>query len=316
MNAPRAAGVRTPWSAMPAAIHAWAEDLRGSPVTDVREQVGGMSPGCATRLVAANGERLFVKAVGAALNPDTPTLFRRESAVLTALGDDPFWARLIDTYDDGDWVALALDDIEGTLPDLTNDATLEWVCEETDRLVGRLATYAISPAVAPGAGPRPAAEPLLNWASAFDHLTELPTDALPAAVVAHAPALQALLRDAAEETSTQLAHFDIRNDNLLVRADGSLVFIDWGMAMVGSSWLDPFVVRLERAELPWFDESVAASPLLQEAGDDLVTALLAGIGTHLVWRTQTAVDIGLPTLQEFRKQESRRFLAGAQRRLT
>ena len=37
-----------------------------------------MSPGCATRLVCADGTRAFVKAVGAELNPNTPELFRRE----------------------------------------------------------------------------------------------------------------------------------------------------------------------------------------------------------------------------------------------
>ncbi|MFT4081246.1 MAG: hypothetical protein QM638_01545 [Nocardioides sp.] len=41
-------------------------------------QIGGMSPGCAARVRGADGTRAFVKAVGADLNPDTPTLFRRE----------------------------------------------------------------------------------------------------------------------------------------------------------------------------------------------------------------------------------------------
>jgi hypothetical protein len=46
-----------------------------------------------------------------------------------------------------------------------------------------------------------------------------------------------------------------------------------------------------------------------------VTAWLLGFGCHLAWRSITAVDVGLPTLNDFRRTESRRALAGAVRRL-
>ncbi len=65
----------------------------------------------------------------------------------------------------------------------------------------------------------------------------------------------------------------------------------------------------------WFDTSLAGSEVLAEAGDDLVTGWLLGFGCHLARRTTTAVDVGLPTLNEFRRTESRRALAGAERRL-
>ena len=75
---PRAVGVRAPWTAMPESVRAWVADELGSPVAQAHDQVGGMSPGCATRLVCEDGTRAFVKAVGAELNPVTPILFRRE----------------------------------------------------------------------------------------------------------------------------------------------------------------------------------------------------------------------------------------------
>jgi hypothetical protein len=46
-----------------------------------------------------------------------------------------------------------------------------------------------------------------------------------------------------------------------------------------------------------------------------VTGRLLGFGRHLARRTAAAVDVGLPTLNEFRRTESRRILAGAARRL-
>ena len=54
---------------MPEQVRAWAEDELGSPVVEAYEQVGGMSPGCATRLVGADGSRAFVKAVGRRAEP-------------------------------------------------------------------------------------------------------------------------------------------------------------------------------------------------------------------------------------------------------
>ena len=51
VTAPRAVGVRLAYDAVPAAVRSWVEDQLGSPVVRTAEQVGGMSPGCATRLV-------------------------------------------------------------------------------------------------------------------------------------------------------------------------------------------------------------------------------------------------------------------------
>ena len=100
-----------------------------------------------------------------------------------------------------------------------------------------------------------------------------------------------------------------------MRPDGSIVFVDWGACAVGPRWVDPLLARLERVDTAWFDTSLAGSEVLAEAGDDLVTGWLLGFGCHLARRTTTAVDVGLPTLNEFRRTESRRALAGAERRL-
>lgn len=134
MTAPRAVGVRLPYDAVPATVRTWVDQTLGSPVVAVAEQVGGMSPGCATRLTCADGTRAFVKAVGASLNPDTPGLFRREIGVLTHIGAHPLWARMLASYDNGDWVALLVEDVEGRHPDFSHDAELAAVLDGTDRL--------------------------------------------------------------------------------------------------------------------------------------------------------------------------------------
>ena len=93
-----------------------------------------MSPGCATRLVAADGSRAFVKAVGLELNPRTPFLFRREVTALTLIGSHELWAGMRASYDDGDWVAVMLEDVEGEHPDLDDDGTMDLLLRQTERL--------------------------------------------------------------------------------------------------------------------------------------------------------------------------------------
>ena len=79
--------------------------------------------------------------------------------------------------------------------------------------------------------------------------------------------------------------------------------------------MDPLLARLERVESPWFDASLASSPALVAAGDIAVDAWLVGFATFLAWRAHTAVDVNLPTLNDFRIAVSRSLLVGAERRL-
>ncbi|MYW06486.1 aminoglycoside phosphotransferase family protein, partial [Streptomyces sp. SID3343] len=70
MDAPPAAsGVRVAWESAPAALRTAVEVRLGAPVVRAVTQVGGFSPGVATRVELADGRRAFVKAVGPEPNP-------------------------------------------------------------------------------------------------------------------------------------------------------------------------------------------------------------------------------------------------------
>lgn len=316
--APRAVGVRAPYAAMPDRVRAWVEAQLGSPVVAWTDQVGGMSPGCATRVVGADGSRAFVKAVGPELNPDTPSLLRREAHALGVIGSHPLWADLLASDDDGDWVTLLLEDVEGAHPDLRDDATMARLLVTTEELTRVVSARMTAAPPAPGggaAGLRDLRERFSTWAAAFDHVDAVPTDLLPRWVVADAGAWQARVLALRDHPAKALVHWDVRDDNLLQRPSGDLVFVDWGQCGIGPDWLDPLLARLERVESPWFDDSLLSSPALVRAGDAAVTAWLVGFGTFLAWRAVTAVDVNLPTLGEFRRRESARTLAAAARRL-
>lgn len=326
-SAPRAAGTHLPYAAIPATVRAWVDETLGSPVVSTAEQTGGMSPGCVTRLVCADGTRAFVKAVGAELNPDSPALYRREVLALGLLGSHPLWADLLASYDvgadDGGWVALLLEDVEGRHPDLSDDAEMDRLLEATDELGRVMRARVPHPPLPPAGDGNPLYRDGLTdlravfegWLTGLDRGAEVPRELMPRWVVERADDLRPGLVELAAVPMDRLVHYDIRNDNLLVRPSGEIVFLDWGGCGVGPEWLDPMLARVERVHLPWFDDSLAASPPLARAGDALVTSSLVGVGSYLAYRAWSAVDVGLPALSAFRRQESARFLAAAARRL-
>jgi hypothetical protein len=302
---------------MPAGARAWVDEVLGSPVVSTHEQVGGMSPGNATRVVCADGTRAFVKAVGAELNPLSPGIYRREVTVLQLLGRHELWAGLLGSRDEDGWVVLVLDDVEGAHPDLADDTVMARLLDTVERMPQVLAERVpVVPAPDPDAGGLNDLGRLFGaWAAAFPLLGDVPERLAPRWLVERADELGARVRAMADLPMEHLVHWDIRNDNLLQRPDGSLVLVDWGQAGVGPDWVDPLLARLERVDDPWFDDSLAESPALARAGDDLVTTWLLGFGGALAWRAHTAVDVNLPTLNDFRISESRRLLAAARRRL-
>lgn len=142
-----AAGVRLPFEKTPTSVRAWVEHTLGSAVVSAATQQGGFSPGVAARLVTASGRRAFVKAVGTSLNPKTPDLFRQEITAMQAIGRLSMAPQLYDVYDDGDWVGMLFEDIEGRLP------AHPWEQADADRVLGALEdlTDALDPSPWPDA---------------------------------------------------------------------------------------------------------------------------------------------------------------------
>ena len=315
---PPAAGVRRRYGEVPERVRAWVEARLGSPVVTTLEQSGGMSPGCATRLVCADGTRAFVKAVGPELNPDTPTLFRREAHALSLLGDHPLWASLLAVLDEPDgWVALLLEDVPGRRPDIGDDADMSLLLRATDALAAAVQDRVPAlPEARAGADLLDTRAAVRRWVDGVAEARQLPEGALPGWLADRLDELpqrcDALL---AAVEGRQLVHWDIRDDNVLVRDDGSVVFVDWGAASWGPPWADPLLARLERVTDPWFDASLRGSPALEELGDEAVTTFLLAFGTFLAHRSHVAVDVNLPTMNDFRRAMSARCLEGARRRL-
>ena len=154
-----------------------------------------------------------------------------------------------------------------------------------------------------------------KWAESLDTLADAaPGTPVPDWLRSDPHGWADVLREHAGRSMPDPVHWDIRIDNMLRRPGGEVVFLDWGTTARGPAWVDPLLGRLERVGEPWFDGSISTSPALAQAGDEAVTAFLAGFGANLAVRSVVAVDVNLPTINDFRIAESRRMLGAVARR--
>jgi hypothetical protein len=283
----RAAGVRLPYEKLPTAVRDWVDRTLGSTVVSAATQQGGFSPGVAARLVTTSGRRAFVKAVGTSLNPKTPLLFRQEITAVQTIGPLPMAPALYDVYDDGDWVGLLFEDIEGHLPEHPwNQADADRVLAAVDEL-----TDALDPSPwpeAPVAAVR-SAEFLGRWDNVIADGLDVPDWAR-----GREEELAGLARLGvgvlAEGKS--LAHWDLRADNIIL-TDDRVVLIDWAHPALAPRWADTVLLQADMRE------SVRL-PALPD--DPAITGFIAAVAAGLWWGAFQPPPPGLPTIRAWQRE--------------
>jgi aminoglycoside phosphotransferase (APT) family kinase protein len=294
-------GVRIGWIDLPLDVRGAVEAIVGGAVVEAVSQVGGFSPGTADRVRTADGRRAFVKAVSPALNERSVELHRREARVTAALPRGVPAPRFLGWYDDGEWVALVLEDIEGRHP------ATPWTPEELDRVLTVLQHLAVS--LTP--------PPLSDVDSAVDFLAEdfggwhricadPPADLHPWAIQ-HLDELRALAeRGLAALTGDTLVHTDIRADNILLSPQGTVTIVDWPWACRGPAWLDTLLLLIN-ARL--YGARHTHTLLTRHAAvtgadpQDLI-AVLTGIAGFFADAARQPPPKGLPTVRAFQRAQA------------
>ena len=307
----RTAGVHLPWAQVPEPVQIWAAQVGGGAPARVRDLQGGFSPGAAARLECP-GRAVFVKAVGAALNPESPVMHRREAVVSDALPDSALFPSLLDIYDDGDWVGLAFEAVDGRPP------RHPWERAELDSVLVALGSLhdALTPSPAPEV--EPAAVYLRNIFGGWAELAARPEppaglDPWARVHLSRLAELEAGWPAACEGTT--LVHGDVRSDNVLLTRDGA-VFVDWPHAAIGTPAFDlvawaPSVV-LEGGPPP--EELLAAHPQTSATDPDVVTILLAAVCGFFLSYSFRPPPPGLPTVRAFQAAQGDVALAWLRRR--
>lgn len=290
---------RLQWEQLPRALQRTIEAMVGARVVGSVSGTGGYSPSLASRCDLDDGRRVFVKAVSAEQNPETPGMLRREIDVTRYLSADVPAPSLLDAFDDGEWIAAVFEYVDGRAPmQPWRDDELRAVCSAALRL-GQASVGDELRALLPTAEDRLA--PMFdNW----EILAASPADGLDPWAAAHLDVLVALesgWRDAVAGDS--LLHNDVRSDNTLIEPSGRVVFVDWPHACIGASWLDlvcmvPSVV-LEGGRPE--DVFRLADAVVDDRAVDAMLATLLG---YFVERGARPDPPGLPTVRAFQRAQA------------
>jgi aminoglycoside phosphotransferase len=310
MAFPPAQGARIPWEAVPEGVREAVETQLGSAVGEAVTQPGGFSPGVAARLRLEDGRTVFVKAVGPEPNADSPGFHRREAQVAASLPPETPAPELLFAHDDGDWVALVFEDVDGREPEMP------WRRDELQRVLDAMTDLAAALTPAPIDAP-PLKERYGELFRGWRTLAEEGSaglDAWSAERLETLAELEGAWEQAAEGDT--LLHADIRADNVLLTKD-RVVFVDWPHVSLGAAWVDLLAflpsVGMQAGPKPWelFDDH----PVAREADPDRVNAVLAALAGFFVHRSTLPPPPGLPTLREFQRAQGAESLAWLRRRL-
>ena len=312
MTEVQSGGNRPDWGDLADDVKARIERLVGGRVVGSRPAVGGYSPGFASTLTTADGTRHFVKAMSDELTPGGPDLYRRERDVLRRLPPASPTAHLTATADDGEWIVLVYDQIDGRIPDPSRP----------DDLASMLDTYRV---LADTLTPSPVELPAIEqaWGPRFDlwqHArADEPIGDHPALLWARdqQPVIRALAASWRQATAgTTLVHGDLRADNMLI-TDHGVVVLDWPEACIGAPWLD-LVLALPSIGMFCGTETIetilATHPLTRDADDDSLDSALAALAGFFAINAGHLAPPGLPNLRAFQLDQAVHTLALLQRR--
>ena len=296
---------RLPYADLPSALRLQIEAALGCAVVAAEGCAGGFSPGTAAVLTCADGTRAFVKAVGTPLNADSVELHRREARIAAALPPSlptPRFRTSVETRDAGEeWVGLLFDAVDGVPPPLPWTAAAAAAVLPAVTALARAGTPCPVPDL--GTVADRLAEDLTAWVQLA---ADPPADLDPweqqnldwlAAGSARLSASGGLLGDT-------LVHLDLRADNLLVDATGSVFVVDWPWAARGAAWLDTVLLALDTAVHGDVDPQrlVTGSPVVAAADPDDVTDLLLTLTGLWARQMRLAAPPGLPTLRPFQRR--------------
>ncbi len=292
---------RLRWENLPERVRAAAESALGASVVYDAPQAGGFSPGLASRLVLQDGRRVFAKAISAGRDPRSPGLYRREIDVMAALPATVPVPRLRWSYDDGDWVMLVLDDVDGRMP------MQPWDHRELSRVLAALEELSDTLTPAPISATS-IVDDLADNLRSWQVIAEDPVliGRLDSWTQQNLPELVALEAGWAEAARGEtLCHADLRSDNLLLTEDRVMV-VDWPYAVTGARWVDALLFLPSVAATSSIDPQQVWKEFrpARAADPDAVNAVLAAVAGDFRYQSLLPDPANLPTLRAHQRDKA------------
>jgi hypothetical protein len=285
---------RRTWAELPDHVRALIVDRCGSPVTAATSMTSGFTPGFASVLTLDGGRHGFVKAAGR--DDDLRSGFairnayREEARIRSALPESLPAPRLLWTFDDGDWVVNGFEYVAGRLP------TRPWVTAEVDRVVAALTEMAALLVHPPEHLVLPTArEFVADLAGRVETVGDRDGRSTRWAALAE------LARESSERCAGRsVAHFDLRDDNILLTDDGRVVVCDWNWPRLAAPWIDLVGLLLSvHGDGLDADAMVRANPLTRDADPRSLDAFLAVLWFYFTTAGDEPAPAASPYLRQF-----------------
>ena len=289
---------RLEWAHLPPTIRAVIAERCGSPVVSATSQNSGFTPGFASVLVCEDGTRHFVKAASSKAQRAFAAAYLEEARKLAELPPDVPAPGLRWLHDADDWVVLETDHVEARTP------RRPWRPAELEAALDMLETVVELLTPPPEELALPSfAEDFAAFPGYWDHVrTTRPG----------LPHLDEHLEEAAALAAgfdsvcagTSLVHTDVRDDNILVRPDGSTLLCDWNFPCLGAGWLDSvFLMIGPRGDGLDVDAVLARRPLTRDVPADSVDAVVALLVGYFLRQSDEPVPPTSPHLRDFQRWE-------------
>ncbi|GAA1793339.1 hypothetical protein GCM10009795_043680 [Nocardioides hankookensis] len=287
---------RLEWSHLPPQLRDLISRRCGSPVVEAVSQGAGFTPGFASVLVCEDGSRHFVKAASVKAQRMFADAYRDEARKLALLPSTAPAPQLLWVYDANDWVVLGIEHVESRAP------RRPWRAADLDTCVAmteRLAS-ALTPPPAELAGESFTAE-FAGWPAYWEQVrADLGRLSGLTGIAEHLDEAAALAARFAEVAAGEtLVHTDIRDDNLLLAADGRVLLCDWNWPVVGAAWLDTvFLMIGPRGDGLDVDAVLAAAPLTRDVPAESVEIVIALITGYFLMSAAQPVPPTSPYIRD------------------
>ncbi|MFB8002960.1 phosphotransferase family protein [Nocardia sp. NPDC056000] len=300
---------RIGWDEIPARVRAEIEARLGARVVGVRVPAGGFSHGMAAVLELDDGRRVFAKAIAG--GDRLAGHYRTESATAGRLPKGVPTPRMLFALEAESWIVTVFEEVVGRHPQLNRPSELAAVVRAVEQLAEMLTPNPLDgvPTIAESFG-----EDLTGW-------RHFARDGVPSDLDGWS---RRNVRALAELESTwvstsvgnTLLHTDIRPDNMMLRADGTVLVVDWAWPCVGAAWVD--VVTLVPSMLgAGVDPGplLATNPLTAHIDSAVVDAFVCALAGYWARNSRLPAPPRSPMLRTHQAEKARVTIAWLAERL-
>ena len=284
---------RLTWPHLPTTVREWIESRIGAAVVHAASQDSGFTPGFASVLTDDSGGKTFVKAASVQAQRPFADAYREEARKLQALEpliDPPSSipaTRLLWSEEVDGWVVLGIEYVAGRAP------ARPWLPADLNEALDALETCAdllTPPPMELGAF----IDDVADWPALWERIPSVMPD-FPFSAQAHGLAV-GFAECCGGET---LVHTDIRDDNILLTADGNAVFCDWNWPTRGADWIDSVVLLIgPRGDGLDVESVIGERRLLRDVPAEHIDRLLALILGYFLFSATQPVPPSSPYLRE------------------